>query len=155
MRLGVPIFNVSYSAFSGNFRISAEVTDFAQLDDLGIFDSEEDGVTPQGVVYWVSPSGVGGVTIAMPDLATTAQARPYIGSAPVDQPTAYLWYLVSGMHETAFSPYTGGPVPATLRVANFKSTGVCSIQTAAQQGFWLKKSNGAEFLGLVQYPALQ
>ena len=137
------------------FKVDLEVTNFASWDNVGVFDSAEDGVHPQGVVFWALPSGLAGFAVHAPQLTLGQDTSLLMNGTPLSASISQLWFLVSGMSERAYSAYlpSGVPVPATLVEACYESAGTAWMNIPGLTlGVRYVSAAGLEMVGLAGTP---
>ncbi|MSR73922.1 MAG: hypothetical protein EXS14_00400 [Planctomycetes bacterium] len=135
-------------------QVGVESSAEAEVDDVTLFSSEEDGVTAQGVVLWGSSFGRCGIYLSHPALSFHTETSFRYGAQRLDPAVQAVWMQVCGMQESLFSSsvFPGSPAPTTLQ-----EIGVQSIYPAlnpldpTQVGVTLSTASGSELLGRFQY----
>ena len=89
----LPIGNLTMLALP-----ALEVAAFASVDDVALFDSAENGHTPQGSVVWGAPSGHAGIAVRADGLTSGSYTLTGDG-IPIPASSAATWLQIAGFHE--------------------------------------------------------
>ena len=152
--LGQSLAFGNVSLLSSPYFLDVAVTSFARLDDVAIFDSAEDGVTPQGVVFWGFPSGRAGFALHAPLILASQSAALLYGGVAIDPVTTNYWFFASGMVESGAAPYLANPgqPPASIQQIFFESTATALLTTPGQEfGVSVTTWGGLTLTGLYTY----
>jgi hypothetical protein len=120
---------------SNPYFLEVAVTSFVRLDDLALFDSAEDGTTPQGLVFWGAPSGRGGFAVQAPMLLGLQNVTLFFNGSVIDPVITSFWFYATGMVEGGASPYIANPaqLPTTIQQIFFESTALALLNQPGQE----------------------
>lgn len=126
------------------FRVRTWVDYGAEVDLVTLFDSAEDGQTPQGLVTYATHSGRGGVFIRCPGLIQLPVLASWVNGNQVPPEWMPLWFAIAGMSERLFVPGLGGNPPApSLLEAGFESAlPLVPAVAGSWHGFGLQAPSG-------------
>jgi hypothetical protein len=106
-------------------RLTVDVTAAGTVDDVTYFDSDEDGMIPQGIVFAVcTPTGRVCIAYSCPGLVLHSDSGLYYDGLRLEPWFVDLWYQLAGVHEVFAGPalLPGQPIPLTLREVGLEST---------------------------------
>jgi len=151
---GAPLGSFSVNAVPGTFQVRLVLNDACQIDDVSFFDSAEDGVTPQGVVFWANQIGVAGFAIRTPNLIGIQGWNSVHNGQYGDTWLTQYWFALGGLQEVFAIAYTpvGSPVAATLEEAAWEFA-VPAVNTTAGEstGIRVLSASGLDLIGVVDY----
>ena len=133
------------------FTVRVICSEYAWVDNVSLFDSEEDGATIQGVVFWASPTGRAGFAVRAPVLVGLQNVAFSYNGYELPAVVVNMWLVLAGMRETAVLPWLGGQAPgAALTMVAFEST-VNAVITGqgAVHGLEVMTSAAQSLLGTV------
>ena len=139
---------------AGTFKARAVFSEYSEVDDITLFDSMEDGQTPQGVAFYANQNGYAGMVLRAPQILLTQQFRPVHNGFILPNSVALLWYINGGLYEfiiNAQVPF-GSPAPPNLGEAGLEFSAVSVLQLAGHTtGMWMQTGTGFELFGAVSY----
>ncbi len=107
--LGVPRATVTLTPRTAGFFVRAIVSPLAQIDDVTLFGSQEDGLTPQGVAFWVRPDGRAGCVLFAPQIVLAHSLLLNNQGAWLDPAATAVWGAATGVAEFLCVPFLAGP----------------------------------------------
>jgi hypothetical protein len=129
-----------------SYTVSAFVTPFAIVDNITMFDSEEDGVTPQGIVFYNDLAGIAGFNVRAPSLSFMQDAAVIHDGARVDLMTAIDWFLLGQLTELVAVGYEPN-LASTTGEAGWQFGIRCVYVTGHQTGIYIKTASGTSLFG--------
>ncbi len=151
---GLTLGSLGTRVHTSPMQVRVETSPFAEVDDATLFSSEEDGVTPQGVVVWGSPFGRCGVYLNHPAIMFHTESTFRYGAQRLDPVILAIWMMGCNMEEVLFTPslFAGSPAPSTLREFAVQSQApALNPLDPTMLGVTLTTASGAELLGQFHY----
>jgi len=152
--LGVVHDTFGLTPTPGLFRVRAVVCPLASIDNVSLFDSAEDGVTPQGVCFYANSHAIGGFGIRVPGLLNVQDWCAVQNGEYKTQWLTQHWFNVGSLAETVVVRYAlpGTYPPVSLQEAawEFAVPSVSQV-SGASVGIWIEAPNTQELLGIVAY----
>jgi hypothetical protein len=119
---GVTLVWFAFPNYPGAFRARAWVTPLAAIDLITVFDSAEDGLTPQGVVTFASATGRGGVFLRSHQPQYLSAIHTWVNGIEIEPVAVVSWFISSQVTERLLTPtIVGGAIPSTLTELGFES----------------------------------
>lgn len=125
---------------------SAFTTPYATIDNITLFDSDEDGTTPQGVAFYNDSYGVAGFVLRMPALLFMQDAAVIHAGQPASPGAAVSWFLLGQMTERIAGTY-GATMPVSLREAGWEFAVPCVYVSGPQTGIYVLTAAGTPLYG--------
>ena len=122
-RFGAVVGSGVCGVLSQDFKVTLSLEDGTVIDNLGVYDSAENGVDPMGVAVWLLPDGRIGFAVQSPVVIGTSAAMTVGGSA-VPGWMASLWFNVNGLKELLVLDHAPPPwttLPAGWRELAFET----------------------------------
>lgn len=123
---GVERASIVVGPWTAALYLRAQVQAGSFLDDITYFDSEENGTTPQGVVFWSSATtGRSAFVFHCPQFLDAEDTSLWYQNQRMDSQITIQWLIQSQMVETMATPHLQGltVVPLGLREVGFESLG--------------------------------
>jgi hypothetical protein len=126
----------------------------AFIDNITLFDSAEDGQTPQGLCFYATNQGYAGFVARTPMIGTVQDWIPVFNGNFVDRSVAQVWYTAGFLEEflvTSAAPATS-VLTTHLKEAGWEF-GVPAVHTytGATTGMWMQMPSSLEMLGTVRF----
>ena len=130
-RMGRVVGSALFPPYSGDIEISLVMTETAQYDNFSVYDSAEDGVTPQGTVVWLYPDLRMGFAVQAPTVMASTSLQFFVGSVPLSHLSVLSWLGTFGFQELVVLPQlpAGTVAPLTIREVVFESAMPAVFQT--------------------------
>ena len=146
----------TFTAFmlSQTFQVTAHVSEFAEVDDLTLFDSGEDGLTPQGVAFYCNQYGYGGAVLRAPTLLSMQDFHSVYNGAFINRAFETSWFVNGFLEEFLLNAHVpfGTVAPWTFEEAGLEfGVEAISILSGDTTGFWFKTASGRELFGAVSF----
>ena len=152
--LGLTIASTSVAPTAGSFRVRALFSTQASVDNVTLFDSAEDGQTPQGVCFYANHETIAGFAMRMPNLLGMQDWKGVQNGQFAERWYTQTWFNLGGLSETLVSQYIPAGVfsPVTLNEAAWEFQIPTVIALPGESvGIWIRSASGLELFGMVAY----
>ena len=132
---------------SGTYVVEALVTPNAVIDNVTLFQADEDGVTPQGIAFYHTAFGVAGFNVRAPSLLFMQDAAVIHDGLRVDPMAAMEWFLIGQLLEIVSSKYGVNGLLLTTREAGWEFAVPAVHLNGATTGIYIESAAGTPLFG--------